>query len=76
MVGLRIELLDRPGQISRVTALIAQSGANVVSIHHDRVDEHIGVDTCYLDIVLETRDQAQIDQIRRTLQKNGYTIHG
>ena len=49
-------------------------GGNIVSIHHDRYDLNIDITSCILDIRVETRDQAHIDEIVSALLANGIRI--
>ena len=65
--SLLIELVDKPGQLKTVSALIADMGGNVISIHHERANEGSDVNGCYLRIVLETRNFEHIHQIRQGL---------
>jgi len=73
-VTLTIELLDKPGQLKDVSKIIADLGGNVVSIHHDRANEGSDINACYLRIVLETKDYAHIEKIKKTLTADGYNI--
>lgn len=73
-VELHVQLPDKPGQISAVTALVAKTGANVVSIHHDRAGEDLELSTCMLHIELETRDHEHIVEIKRLLKAGGFRL--
>lgn len=71
---MNIELLDKPGQLKGVSKIIADMGANVVSIHHERASEGSDINGCYLRVVLETRDFAHIQEIKKALQNAGYRL--
>lgn len=71
---LIIEMVDKPGQLKEVSALIADMGANVVSVHHDRGGEDTDINGCYLRIAMETRNRAHIEQIERAIADAGYHI--
>ncbi len=71
---LVLKTADRPGQIKEVTAIIADLGANVVSIHHDRSREDISVDACTLSIRMETKDSGHLAEIRQAITKAGYLL--
>ena len=73
--SLKIELVDKPGQLLQVSKIIAGLGANVVSVYHDRVSHTADINGCYLHIEMETRDQRQINEIRQALAVAGYKIH-
>ncbi|MFR8531192.1 MAG: threonine ammonia-lyase, partial [Anaeromassilibacillus sp.] len=69
---LIIEMIDKPGQLKEVSALIADLGANVVSVHHDRggEDTDINAVTC----IAETRNWAHVEQIEKAISDAGYHI--
>lgn len=71
---LTVELMDRPGQLVGVTSIIARMGANVISVHHERAGKTTDIDACYLQVVLETRNQEHIDKIRQELIRSGYHV--
>ncbi len=71
---LTIELHDRPGELRGVSKIVADMGANVVSVHHDRTDVDGAVSGCYLKIRMETRDHNHVQQIREALKSNGFKV--
>ena len=73
-VSLTIALADKPGQLQEVSDIVAQCGGNVVSVHHDRADANMAITSCFLKLGLETRDQAQIDQIKQALTQAGFHL--
>ncbi len=73
-VQLMIELIDKPGQLKGVADIIARIGGNVISIHHERANEGQDVNGCFLRMVLETKDQAHINEIVTALTDAGYHL--
>lgn len=71
---LCIELMDKPGQLKQVSAIIAELGANVISIHHERASETMDINGCYLRIVLETRNHEHIEDITNALTNAGFKL--
>ena len=71
---LIIELLDKPGQLVAVSQIIAGCGANVVGVHHEHAHAGSEVIGCFLRIDLETRDFAQIEEIKRALTAAGFKL--
>jgi threonine dehydratase len=64
-------LLDRPGALANLTAVLASTGASIQDVSHDR---HFGpADVARVVVVctLETRDFDHITEIRTTLQEKG-----
>lgn len=62
-VELELEVYDRPKQLAIVSALIAEMGANVVSVEHDRKTDSTDLQHCMLRLGLETRNADHIGQI-------------
>lgn len=71
---LKIELVDKPGQLTTVSRIISELGGNVTSVHHERANEGSDVNGCYLSLVLETRNFEHIAEIRRALTDYGFKI--
>ena len=71
---LTIELEDKPGQLVGVSTVISNCGGNVVSVLHERADANMAVASCYLKVGMETRDFAQIEEIKTQLTEAGFKI--
>jgi len=71
---ITLELQDRPGQLESVTRIIAQEGANVVSVYHDRTDPETRLNAVYLRLVLETKDVGHRISIEKALKAAGFTL--
>lgn len=71
---ITVELPDVSGELNRVTKIIADSGANIISIDHERLIESTNVNSCYLKITLETKNFKHIHSIRKTLMDNNYKL--
>jgi threonine dehydratase len=71
---LVIQLEDKPGQLKGVSAILADLGGNVVSIHHERASEDSDITDTILRIGLETRNHEHIRQIRQALTEAGFKI--
>lgn len=71
---LVIVLDDRPGQLRQVSAIVSNCGANVVGVQHNRSDVNMPITGCYLKLEMETRDQAQIEEIKTKLLEAGFQL--
>ena len=69
-----IEMVDKPGQLKEISAIIADLGGNVISVRHDRSGEEADITACTLSIGVETRDRAHFGKIREAIEKAGYHI--
>ncbi len=72
--NLCIELMDKPGQLREVSSIIAELGANVISVHHERASEKMDINGCFLRIVLETKNYEHIAEVRRGLERAGFRL--
>lgn len=73
---IRIALSDKPGQLSGVSRIIAEQGANVVSVNYDSTDLDMNITDCYLNIGVETRDFEHIVSIKQALKDAGFVVCG
>ncbi|MGN0297432.1 MAG: threonine ammonia-lyase [Parafannyhessea sp.] len=73
-VTLSLKLTDKPGQLEQVSHIIAELGANVVSVDYDLTDPDLPISSCILRVGMETRDNNQIEEIRQHLQDAGFSL--
>ncbi|WP_283608189.1 threonine ammonia-lyase [Faecalispora anaeroviscerum] len=71
---MTLELVDKPGQLKEVSAIIADLGGNVVAVRHDHSGEGSDINGCTLRIVMETRNHQHIEEIRNALLAAGYRM--
>ena len=71
---LNIELLDKPGQLKNVSRIIADLGGNVTAVLHERTNENMDINGCFLRVTLETRSYEHIQQIKDALTAEGYHL--
>ena len=71
---IKLELLDTPGELHKVTKICADLGANILSVHHERAGESARVNACHLKLLLETRNFAHVEEIEKTFVDMGYTL--
>ena len=69
-----IALSDKPGQLSGVSQIIADQGANVVSVNYDSTDLDMNITDCYLKIGVETRNFEHIVSVKKALTDAGFKV--
>ena len=74
LVDITIALADKPGELTRVSEIIAGTGANITSVRHSRSDVDMDINSCFLSLHMETRNQAHADEVRAALRDAGYQI--
>lgn len=72
--NITIALSDKPGQLSEVSSIVAQMGANVTSVNYDSTDLDMNITDCYLRIGVETRDNDHIVAIKQELKNAGFEV--
>ncbi|HEY4983835.1 MAG TPA: threonine ammonia-lyase [Verrucomicrobiae bacterium] len=65
---------DRPGGLARFAGLIAEIGASIIEIAHDRAFSSEDINTVNVHCVVETRDADQIAALRERLGREGFQI--
>lgn len=70
---VRIPLPDRPGQLARVSELIAGAHANVIEVLHTRHGHGLQISEVILQVSVETRGEEHRAQVLATLEAAGYT---
>ena len=62
---------DVPGSLARVTTLVAEAGANVQEIHHQRAFTLLAAQNVEIEMVLQTRDTAHVQELLARLAAEG-----
>ena len=57
---LRFDIVDRPGQLATVLAVLSASGANIVEVSHQRIFTELPAKAVLLEVVIETRDRSHL----------------
>ena len=73
LVRIRVALLDKPGQLARVSSIVATHRANVIEVHHTRAFATRFGDTT-LQLTLETRGPEHVQEILQALRERGYVV--
>ena len=71
---ITIDLKDRPGELERVSSIVARTGANVYAVHHDRTSRDVAVNAAELELELETDDAEHAADIVDALEAEGYDV--
>ncbi len=74
IVEIQTKVGDKPGQLNRLLQLIAENGANIMSIVHKREDKAADVNTCVVSLVLETRNAEHVKKLHDSMTAAGYEL--
>ena len=59
-----------------VLEVVSRCGANILSVHHDSSDPNMPINSCFVRLIMETRDNEQVQLIRQEFAKGGFQIVG
>ncbi len=71
---LTFEIDDTPGQLSDISRIIGESGANVIEVIHQRMMQAVSLKRAELEVVIEARDRQHVDELMQTLSSAGFTV--
>lgn len=74
LTHLSVDVSDTPGALSRLTAVIGEHGANIVEVEHRRDLPTLQLRRARVEITIETRDRAHVDEIVAALEKEGWPV--
>jgi len=72
LVRLGVLLRDRPGELARLSTLIADERANILHIEHNRAFSQAPIGDTEVQLTLETSGRAQIERLLTRLEAAGY----
>ncbi|MGB4777075.1 threonine ammonia-lyase [Microbacterium sp.] len=72
---LQIPLPDRPGQLARVSELLAVAGANVIEALHTRHGQGLQISEVILQLSVETRGEEHRAHVIALLEEAGFRPH-
>jgi threonine dehydratase len=71
---MRVRVKDRPGVLAALTTMLAETGANIFKLDHNRATAGLWVTEVEIDLGLETRGRAHVEQITTRLRAAGYEV--
>jgi threonine dehydratase len=74
VVCFGVILRDVPGALAKLTGVVADYGANILHIIHERAAKDIPIGFSKVILVLETRGPEHIREIEKMLKENEYSL--
>lgn len=75
LARIRVSIRDLPGALSQMTQLVADAGANITQVHHQRAFTSLPAQDVEVDLVLQTRGHQHVEEILQMLRKAGFESH-
>ncbi len=73
-LNIRVRIPDRPGGLARLLGELAEEGANVLEVAHERTSAVLGLDEVGLQVQLETRGREHAEAVLARLRDHGYVV--
>ena len=75
LAKVRIDILDEPGMLARISNLIAENGGNIIEIFHQRMFHDVPVKNAKIDAVIEALSTNHIKTIIDALENGGFIVN-
>ncbi len=72
LARIRVGARDHPGVLARITALVAEAGANIDEVHHQRAFSSLSAQNVEVELVLQTRNRQHVQDVVRHLVQAGF----
>jgi threonine dehydratase len=73
-LNIRVRIPDRPGGLARLLVELAEQGANVLEVAHERTSTSLSVDEVEVHVQLETRGPEHAEAVLARLREHGYRV--
>lgn len=67
-----VQLPDKPGQLLKVSQILAEENANVIKLDHNQAKVTDSFKKVILEVTVETHNQEHINRILKAMEKNGF----
>ena len=74
LVRVVVSTRDVPGSLARITALVAECGANVDEVHHQRAFTLLAAQNVEIEMVLQTRGHEHVTELIERLRGAGLEV--
>jgi threonine dehydratase len=71
LTRIRVSARDVPGSLAHITAVVAQAGANIDEVHHQRAFTMLSAQNVEVELVVQTRGHAHVADVLQALQSSG-----
>ncbi|MFM6985108.1 MAG: threonine ammonia-lyase [Hydrogenophaga sp.] len=75
LARIQVNARDVPGNLARITTVVAEAGANIDEVHHQRAFTLLAAQNVAIELVLQTRGRAHVQQVIVALRAAGFDTH-
>ncbi|MDO9435570.1 threonine ammonia-lyase [Hydrogenophaga sp.] len=72
LARIQVNARDVPGNLARITTTVAEAGANINEVHHQRAFTLLAAQNVAIELVLQTRGREHIEQVIARLREAGF----
>ena len=72
LARITVSVRDVPGALAKVTATVAEAGANIDEVHHQRAFTLLSAQNVEIELVIQTRGKAHVQQVLAALGAAGF----
>ncbi|MEO8118090.1 MAG: threonine ammonia-lyase [Rhodoferax sp.] len=71
LARIRVSARDIPGSLAKITATVAEAGANINEVHHQRAFTTLAAQNVEIELVIQTRGPEHIEEVLAQLLRAG-----
>ena len=71
LARIKVSARDVPGVLARITATVADAGANIEEVHHQRAFTMLAAQNVEIELVLQTRGKTHVDEVLASCAADG-----
>ncbi|WP_326534360.1 threonine ammonia-lyase [Pseudorhodoferax sp.] len=71
LARIHVNARDTPGVLARITGVVAEAGANIDEVHHQRAFSALSAQHVEVELVLQTRNRAHVQDVVQRLTQAG-----
>lgn len=72
LARVKVSARDVPGSLASITATVADAGANIDEVHHQRAFTMLSAQNVEIELVIQTRGRSHIEQVLQALRAAGF----
>lgn len=72
LARIQVSARDVPGVLARITAVVAEAGANIDEVHHQRAFTLLAAQNVAVELVLQARGREHVQQVIEALRAAGF----
>jgi len=72
LARIQVNARDVPGNLAEITRIVAEAGANIDEVHHQRAFTLLAAQNVAIELVLQTRGREHIAQVITRLREAGF----